>query len=163
MAGRTKTATSRRGAVTKLCDYCGEPFMVAFGRWSQHMATCTQKPGFEDEGALEPGTIMDRGTGAPRKKRWTASDMLKAYPKEGWRKFIPSRSCPVTVNGLRIYLQEGVEIACPSIFYDVYMDSVRSDRDITSPRQASDLYRRAVPYDKDSGLLVLAGQGLLKD
>ena len=158
MAGKN-AIKQKKANITRPCRFCGEEVTVYFGRLVEHEKVCPARPTFETEGELPPGTIMDRGTGAPRKKRWTASDMLKAYPKEGWKKFVPSRSCPVTVNGLRIYLQEGVEISCPSIFYDVYMESVRSDRDISSPRQPSDVYRRSVPYERDSGLLVV-GQGL---
>lgn len=162
MAGVVKGKASKRTVITKPCQYCGTEQPTAFGLLIKHEALCLARPAFEDEGNLPAGTIMDRGSGAPRKKRWTASDMIKAYPKEGWKKFIPSRSCPVTINGLRIYLQEGVEISCPSIFYDVFMESIRSDRDITSPRQASDIYSRAVPYDRDSGLLNV-GRGLPRE
>lgn len=159
MAGKTKQKPQKRQAAMRPCEYCGEQFVVAFGRWRQHQATCAQKPTFEDEGSLPPGTILDRGTGAPRKKKWATSDILKAYPKSGWKTFIPVRTCPVTVFGHTIQLQEGVEISCPSIFYDIYWASVQSDRDITSPRQMSDLMSRAVPYERDTGLRVV-GQGL---
>lgn len=162
MSVQTKASITKRKSASRPCQYCGTLQPTAFGLLVKHEALCPQKPTFESEGDLPPGTVMDRGSGAPRKKRWTATDMIKAYPKEGWKTFIPIRTCPVTVNGLRIYLQQGVEIRCPSIFYDVYWASVQADRDITSARQSSDIYSRAVPYDRDSGLLVV-GQGLPRE
>ena len=147
---------------TTLCKYCHEPIARRRGAMMNHLLTCEAAPGPESEGELPAGTILGQGTGAPRKTKWTRSKFLEAYPQSGWRELIPPRNQRIEALGQVFIVMAGVPIKLPAIHYDIYMQSLASDRDITSPRQPSDYYSRTVPYEGATGLQIV-GVGPLRE
>ena len=147
---------------TTPCRYCGEPVARRRGAMMNHLLICDKAPGPESEGALPAGTILGQGTGSPRKTKWTRSKFLEAYPQSGWREIIPPRNQRIEVLGQVFHVTAGVPTKLPPIHYDIFMESLASDRDITSPRQPSDLMGRSVPYEGATGLQIV-GIGPLRE
>ena len=61
------------------------------------------------------------------KTPWTVRDMDKAY---GITTFTPEETIPVTVNGIKFQLFDGIEITCPSIVKATYDNYRRQTRRI---------------------------------
>ena len=120
-----------------------------------HILVCEKAPSRADEGAMPAGTVVDQGTGAPRKIRWTWSELEKHYPRSTWKTFISPINQRIEWNRLVVIVAAGQESTIPPIHYDILMESIKSDRDISSPRQPSDYRGRSVPYEGVSGVMVV--------
>lgn len=158
----TKRKRVPRQVGEKPCQYCGDPVRATASAMRYHIQrVCEKAPAKSDEGELPPGTIVDRGTGAPRKIPWTVESMKKLYPQEGWVLITPPRTQKVTVNGLSVDFVAGNTVKAPSIFVDVFWDSWRSDGNILAPRQATDEQKRALPYEHSK--IQILGMGAIRE
>jgi len=73
---------------------------------------------------LKPGMALP---GLGGKVPWTMEDLAEAYNHE-MVTFVPMKTVPVTINGVRVQFIEGSEITCLKPFkdrYDYYMGSAR--------------------------------------
>ena len=71
----------------------------------------------------QPGeTIFDKNERPTTKRPWTTQDILARYPMVTWT---PTRSCPITVHGLTVFVHEGVEIRTPCVYKTVFEESNR--------------------------------------
>ena len=141
---QASTKKRKRTGRQVACKWC-EQEMNSFAMSVHLQHQCEMIPRMEDAGDMKAGTTVNEGTGMSQKIAHTWSSLEKDYPKDregAWMRFISPRTCPVTVNGLTVYLTEGIEAYIPRPHYDILMDSIASDRDVTSPRQFSDVVAR---------------------
>lgn len=126
----TKVRRRKQQGIEILCKQCGK--MVNSLGMSAHLQhTCESSlPLDQNEASLPAGTIVGRGTGAPRKLPWTRVKFLEAYPEDTWEEFVPLRNQRVQVLGRVFYLWAGEPQRIPSIVKDVFMDSYKNDQNL---------------------------------
>ncbi len=74
----------------------------------------------------QPGSaIRDKDGLIISKVPWRVQDLRERYPMTTW---MPTRSGPITVHGHTVFVREGEDITTPSIFKDVFFQSVEADR-----------------------------------
>lgn len=141
MATKTKR---RRVVATTSCKYCEEEIPKTRGAMGGHISTACPMAPVKEDPDLEPGTVLNEGTGAPYKVPWSWSNIERKFPRSGWPTFVARMTHPCTFNGLKVELVEGEQYTLPSCFMDIDLNSWLEGRDISRWRQPGDVVVRVV-------------------
>jgi len=70
----------------------------------------------EEVKQVQEGRVPGRVVGG-QKTTWTYKDLERHFRITS---FVPEETIPITINGVRVQLLEGIEITCPECYHQVY-------------------------------------------
>ncbi|HXF02802.1 MAG TPA: hypothetical protein VN601_07410 [Arthrobacter sp.] len=125
--GMAKKKQERSAILDQVADLLNKLDPEAYGEILEHPAVAKltdqivqQKTG---DRTVPPGTDLGPAIG---KKPWTARDLSEDHMD--WVVWTPRLSCPITYNGVTLYVQEDVEIRSPKCFKDIHDEARRITR-----------------------------------